>query len=83
MQFKCILIIVAGYVGAGMLTAAISGAVFASPPPSSILAALRAIASPAGENIKQCLIAVSSCISVIQYQTTLVDCIQIFGQWII
>ncbi|XP_014674525.1 PREDICTED: triokinase/FMN cyclase-like [Priapulus caudatus] len=38
----------AGFVGVGMLTAAISGAVFASPPPSSILAALRAISSPAG-----------------------------------
>lgn len=31
-----------------MLTAAVAGAVFASPPPSSILAALRAIHSPAG-----------------------------------
>ena len=31
-----------------MLTAAVSGGVFASPPPGSILAALRAIQSPAG-----------------------------------
>ena len=31
-----------------MLTAAVAGAVFASPPPASILAALRAIQSPAG-----------------------------------
>ena len=34
--------------GLGMLTASVSGAVFASPPPGSILAALRAIHSPAG-----------------------------------
>ncbi len=38
----------AGYVGRGMLTAAIAGGVFASPPVSSILAALRAIQSPGG-----------------------------------
>lgn len=38
----------AGYVGRGMLTAAVAGAVFASPPPVSILSALRAIRSPAG-----------------------------------
>lgn len=38
----------AGYVGKGMLTAAVAGGVFASPPVSSILAALRAIRSPAG-----------------------------------
>ena len=31
-----------------MLTAAVAGGVFASPPPASILAALRAIQSPAG-----------------------------------
>ena len=31
-----------------MLSAAVAGAVFASPPPASILAALRAIKSPAG-----------------------------------
>ena len=37
-----------GYVGQSMLTAAVSGAVFASPPPGSILAALRAIQSPGG-----------------------------------
>ncbi|KAM7376994.1 hypothetical protein PAMA_013671 [Pampus argenteus] len=30
----------AGYVGAGMLSAAVAGAVFASPPPASILAAV-------------------------------------------
>ena len=38
----------AGFLGRGMLTAAVAGAVFASPPPSSILAALHAIRSPAG-----------------------------------
>ncbi|XP_074656484.1 triokinase/FMN cyclase-like isoform X2 [Tubulanus polymorphus] len=32
----------AGYVGKGMLTAAVAGAVFSSPPPDSILAAIRA-----------------------------------------
>lgn len=37
-----------GYVGRGMLTAAVAGAVFASPPPATILAALRTIRSPAG-----------------------------------
>ena len=37
-----------GYVGRGMLTAAVAGAVFASPPPASIFAALRAIRSLAG-----------------------------------
>ncbi|XP_005988046.1 triokinase/FMN cyclase isoform X1 [Latimeria chalumnae] len=34
----------AGYVGSGMLTGAIAGAVFTSPPPGSILAAVRAVA---------------------------------------
>ncbi|XP_078313706.1 triokinase/FMN cyclase-like [Crassostrea virginica] len=33
----------AGYIGSGMLSAAVAGAVFTSPPPSSILAALRTI----------------------------------------
>ena len=37
-----------GFVGKGMLTAAVAGGVFASPPPGSILAALRAIHNPAG-----------------------------------
>ena len=37
----------AGYVGHGMLSVAVAGAVFASPSPASILAALRAI-SPGG-----------------------------------
>ena len=38
----------AGYVGQGMLTAAVAGDVFASPPPSSILAAIRAVGTDAG-----------------------------------
>ena len=38
----------AGFVGQGMLSAAVAGSVFASPPPASILAALRAISSPNG-----------------------------------
>ena len=38
----------AGYVGRGMLSVAVAGAVFASPSPASILAALRAIRSPRG-----------------------------------
>ena len=33
----------AGYVGSGMLTAAVAGAVFTSPPPTSILATIREI----------------------------------------
>ena len=33
----------AGYIGEGMLSAAVAGAVFTSPPPGSILAAVRAI----------------------------------------
>jgi dihydroxyacetone kinase len=37
-----------GFVGKGMLSAAVCGSIFASPPPSTILAALRAISSPAG-----------------------------------
>jgi len=40
----------AGYIGAGMLSAGVAGSVFASPPTSSILEAIRAIATdnPAG-----------------------------------
>ncbi|XP_002131279.2 triokinase/FMN cyclase [Ciona intestinalis] len=38
----------AGFVGRGMLTAAVAGSVFASPPPNDILAAINAVASPAG-----------------------------------
>ena len=37
-----------GYVGCGMLSGAVAGAVFAPPPPESILAALRAVKSPRG-----------------------------------
>ena len=32
-----------GFIGCGMLSAAVAGAVFTSPPPSSILAAIRAV----------------------------------------
>ena len=38
----------AGYVGPGMLTAAVAGEVFASPTAAAVLAALRAVAGPAG-----------------------------------
>lgn len=38
----------AGYVGKGMLTAAVSGDVFASPSTDAVYAALRAVANPAG-----------------------------------
>jgi dihydroxyacetone kinase len=38
----------AGYVGAGMLTAAIAGDVFTSPSTDAVLAAIRAVTGPAG-----------------------------------
>lgn len=38
----------AGYVGPGMLTAAVSGDVFASPSTDAVYAALKAVANPAG-----------------------------------
>lgn len=38
----------AGFVGEGMLSAAVAGSVFASPPPTSILAAIKAVQSPGG-----------------------------------
>jgi hypothetical protein len=38
----------AGYVGRGMLTAAIAGDVFASPPAEAVLAAIRAVTGAAG-----------------------------------
>jgi dihydroxyacetone kinase len=38
----------AGYVGAGMLTAAVIGAVFTSPSVDAVVAAIRAVAGPAG-----------------------------------
>jgi ATP-dependent dihydroxyacetone kinase len=37
-----------GYVGAGMLTAAVAGDVFTSPSTDAVLAAIRAVAGPAG-----------------------------------
>ncbi|CAD5111349.1 DgyrCDS665 [Dimorphilus gyrociliatus] len=45
----------ANYVGEGMLTAAVCGSVFASPPPSNIECALRFAKSPAG-----CLVIVKN-----------------------
>src|ERR1700745_804941 len=38
----------AGYVGEGMLTAAVAGDVFTSPSPDAVLAAIRAAAGPRG-----------------------------------
>jgi dihydroxyacetone kinase len=38
----------AGYVGEGMLTAAVVGAVFTSPSVDAVLAAIRAVAGPSG-----------------------------------
>lgn len=38
----------AGYVGAGMLTAAVAGDVFTSPSVDAVLAAIRGVAGPAG-----------------------------------
>ena len=38
----------AGYVGRGMLTAAVAGDVFASPPAEAVLAAIRAVCGAAG-----------------------------------
>src|SRR5919198_2599581 len=38
----------AGYVGRGMLSAAVAGDVFTSPSPDAVLAAIRATAGPSG-----------------------------------
>ena len=38
----------AGYVGSGMLSAAVAGDVFTSPPPDAVLAAIRAVGGPGG-----------------------------------
>ncbi|RVA85370.1 dihydroxyacetone kinase subunit DhaK, partial [Mesorhizobium sp. M7A.F.Ca.CA.004.02.1.1] len=38
----------AGFVGKGMLTAAVSGEIFASPSVEAVLAAIRAVTGPAG-----------------------------------
>ena len=38
----------AGYVGEGMLTAAVAGDIFASPPAEAVAAAISAVAGPAG-----------------------------------
>jgi dihydroxyacetone kinase len=41
----------AGYIGPGMLSAAVAGKVFTSPPPDAILAAIRAVARPGGAGV--------------------------------
>ena len=41
----------AGYVGQGMLTAAVAGDVFTSPPPDSVLAAIRGVAVAGGPGV--------------------------------
>ena len=38
----------AGFVGSGMLTAAVAGSIYASPSVAAILAACRAVAGPPG-----------------------------------
>eukprot|EP00472_Partenskyella_glossopodia_P001634 CAMPEP_0197532344 /NCGR_PEP_ID=MMETSP1318-20131121/39363_1 /TAXON_ID=552666 /ORGANISM="Partenskyella glossopodia, Strain RCC365" /LENGTH=678 /DNA_ID=CAMNT_0043088881 /DNA_START=52 /DNA_END=2088 /DNA_ORIENTATION=+ len=43
----------AGFVGEGMLTAAVSGDIFASPSTYAVLAAIKAVAYPGGEAQKQ------------------------------
>ena len=40
-----------GYVGNGMLTAAVAGAVFASPPAGNVLAAIRAAHSSSNGSV--------------------------------
>ena len=41
----------AGYVGSGMLTAAVAGDVFTSPPVDDVIAAIRAVAEPGGPGV--------------------------------
>ena len=41
----------AGYVGRGMLTAAVAGDVFTSPPVDDVVAAIRAVAAPGGAGV--------------------------------
>ena len=41
----------AGYVGRGMLTAAVAGDVFTSPPVDDVIAAIRAVAGPGGPGV--------------------------------
>lgn len=43
--------LLAGYVGAGMLSAAVAGGVFASPPPASILAAILSLHNAGDEHL--------------------------------
>ena len=48
------IILLPGYVGPGMLSGAIAGAVFTSPPPGSILAAIRAVGRGNKGKFKKC-----------------------------
>jgi len=50
----------AGYVGSNMLSGAILGDIFASPPVSSILAAIRAVTVPTSSGGKGCLLVVKN-----------------------
>lgn len=54
LSLSCSLIstrLTAGYVGAGMLAAAVAGGVFASPPPASILAAILSLHNAGDEHL--------------------------------
>jgi len=50
----------AGFVGTNMLSGAILGGIFASPPVSSILAAIRAVTVPTAKGGKGCLLIVKN-----------------------
>ncbi|KAL7534745.1 hypothetical protein ACHAXR_007064 [Thalassiosira sp. AJA248-18] len=50
----------AGYIGSNMLSGAILGGIFASPPVSSILAAIRAVTLPTSQGGKGCLLIVKN-----------------------
>lgn len=50
-----------GYIGSGMLSAAVAGAVFTSPPPSSILAALRTISKPGAGLLSKFTCSIVTC----------------------
>eukprot|EP00569_Conticribra_weissflogii_P011720 CAMPEP_0171384128 /NCGR_PEP_ID=MMETSP0879-20121228/37977_1 /TAXON_ID=67004 /ORGANISM="Thalassiosira weissflogii, Strain CCMP1336" /LENGTH=195 /DNA_ID=CAMNT_0011896337 /DNA_START=29 /DNA_END=612 /DNA_ORIENTATION=+ len=50
----------AGYIGSNLLSGAILGGIFASPPVSSILAAIRAVTLPASQGGRGCLLIVKN-----------------------
>ncbi|KAL7471516.1 hypothetical protein ACHAXS_011803 [Conticribra weissflogii] len=50
----------AGYIGSNLLSGAILGGIFASPPVSSILAAIRAVTLPSSQGGKGCLLIVKN-----------------------